>query len=106
MLTLDFPVHGVPASRDQLAFWAITVGANIAGKADYISDHLGIPNAHFGIMAKNLLLGGDTVGQEGLLRFYVLHVFVLPLILFLFIVFHFWRIRKDGGISSPKESEE
>ena len=36
-----------------------------------------------------------------LLRFYVLHVILLPLITALFLAVHFWRIRKDGGISGP-----
>ena len=52
------------------------------------------------------LLGADTVGQEALIRFYVLHVAILPVIMGMFIVYHMWRIRKDGGISSPKESPE
>ncbi len=106
VLTLVLGFTGYLLPWDQLAFWAITVGANIAGKADYISDHLGIPDAHFGIVSKGILLGGDTVGQEALIRFYTLHVAVLPMILGILIVGHFWRIRKDGGISSPKESPE
>jgi len=110
VLTLILGFTGYLLPWDQLAFWAITVGANIAGKADYVSDHLalipGVPNFHLGIIMKNMLLGGDTVGQEGLIRFYVLHVALLPTVLFFLIVIHFWRIRKDGGISSPKESPE
>ena len=49
-----------------------------------------------------MLLGDTTVGQEALLRFYVLHVAVLPSILVLLIAIHFWRIRKDGGLSRPE----
>jgi quinol-cytochrome oxidoreductase complex cytochrome b subunit len=52
------------------------------------------------------LLASDTVGQEALIRFYVLHVALLPVIITGLIVYHMWRIRKDGGISSPKESPE
>ena len=48
-----------------------------------------------------LLLGGIEVGQNTLLRFYVLHVMVLPLVAAIFLAVHFWRIRKDGGISGP-----
>jgi quinol-cytochrome oxidoreductase complex cytochrome b subunit len=48
-----------------------------------------------------LLLGGIEVGQNTLLRFYVLHVILLPLVAALFLAVHFWRIRKDGGISGP-----
>jgi quinol-cytochrome oxidoreductase complex cytochrome b subunit len=51
-----------------------------------------------------VLLGDTTVGQEALLRFYVLHVAVLPAILVLLIAIHFWRIRKDGGLSRPEEA--
>ena len=50
------------------------------------------------------LLGGDSVGGEALLRFYVLHVAVLPLVLSLLIGLHFWRIRKDGGLARPSDS--
>jgi len=109
VLTLVMGFTGYLLPWDQLAFWAITVGANIAGKADYISTLLagiGLPDMHFGLFTKNLLLGGDTVGQEALIRFYVLHVALLPCILFALIVWHFWLIRKTGGISSPKESPE
>jgi menaquinol-cytochrome c reductase cytochrome b subunit len=48
-----------------------------------------------------MLLGGIEVGQGTLLRFYVLHVIALPLIAAIFMIVHFWRIRKDGGISGP-----
>ena len=43
-----------------------------------------------------LLLGGTVVGDNALLRFYVLHVVGLPLFGFLLMVVHFWRVRKDG----------
>jgi len=53
-----------------------------------------------------LLLGGNQVNANALLRFYVLHCVVLPLAAILFIAVHFWRIRKDGGLyvqqSEPK----
>ena len=48
-----------------------------------------------------LLLGAKTVGEEALLRFYVLHCIALPLVAATLIAVHFWRIRKDGGISGP-----
>ena len=55
----------------------------------------------FNTPTKLMLLGGLEVGQNTLLRFYVLHVIVLPLIAAIFLAVHFWRIRKDGGISGP-----
>ena len=51
-----------------------------------------------------LLLGGNIVGENALLRFYVLHVVILPLIAFLLIGIHFWRVQKDGGLTEkPKD---
>jgi quinol-cytochrome oxidoreductase complex cytochrome b subunit len=113
VLTLVLGFTGYLLPWDQLAFWAITVGAGIAGKANWISDHINpllmpmhIQIPELGDLTRWALLGSDTVGQEALIRFYTLHVAVLPVILSMFIVYHFWRIRKDGGISSPKESPE
>lgn len=94
LLTFGMSFTGYLLPWDQLAFWAITVGAAIAGYAPV-----------FGNDIRFLLLGDANVGQEALLRFYVLHVAVLPAILTLLIAVHFWRIRKDGGLSRPPEKE-
>ena len=48
-----------------------------------------------------VVLGGNIVDQNALIRFYVLHCFMLPGAALIFMCFHFWRIRKDGGISGP-----
>ena len=32
---------------------------------------------------------------------YVLHVLMLPFVIVIFMAIHFWRVRKDGGISGP-----
>jgi quinol-cytochrome oxidoreductase complex cytochrome b subunit len=48
-----------------------------------------------------LIFGGIEITQNTLLRFYVLHVILLPLTAAIFLAVHFWRIRKDGGISGP-----
>ena len=53
-----------------------------------------------------LLLGGNIVGENALLRFYVLHVVILPLVAFLLIGIHFWRVQKDGGLTAkPKDDD-
>ncbi len=87
-LLLSFTGYLLP--WDQLAFWAITVGTNMAGYAPLV-----------GFQAHTLLLGGTSVGPNALLRFYVLHVIFLPLLLGVGLAIHFWRVRKDGGISGP-----
>jgi len=93
LLTLFMSFTGYLLPWDQLAFWAITVGTSIAGYAPLIGKQM-----------QFVLLGDTTVGQEALLRFYVLHVAVLPALLVLLIAIHFWRIRKDGGLSRPEEA--
>ena len=52
-----------------------------------------------GGVARALRSGGRFVGETALLRFYVLHCVALPLAVALLIAVHFWRVRKDGGIS-------
>lgn len=94
LLTLFGSFTGYLLPWDQLAFWAITVGTAIAGYAPVV-----------GAKMQFLLLGDTTVGQEALLRFYVLHVVVIPLAITLLVAIHFWRIRKDGGLSRPPEAD-
>jgi len=92
LVTLFLSFTGYLLPWDQLAFWAITVGSSIAGYAPIVGKDV-----------KFLLLGDSTVGQEALLRFYVLHVAVLPVVLTGLVTIHFWRIRKDGGLARPEE---
>lgn len=87
LLTLLLSYTGYLLPWDQLAFWAITVGSNIASAVPLLGNKI-----HF------LLLGGNLVNANALLRFYVLHCMILPLAAFFFIGIHFWRIRKDGGL--------
>lgn len=93
LLTLFSSFTGYLLPWDQLAFWAITVGASIAGYAPVVGKEM-----------QFLLLGDTAVGQEALLRFYVLHIAVLPAVMTLLVMVHFWRIRKDGGLSRPEEA--
>src|SRR5207253_5418439 len=53
-----------------------------------------------------LLLGGNIVGENALLRFYVLHVVILPLAAFVLIGIHFWRVQKDGGLTVKPKDED
>src|SRR2546427_692366 len=47
------------------------------------------------------LLGGSIVDANALLRAYIWHCIGIPLVASIFMAVHFWRIRKDGGISGP-----
>ncbi len=85
-LLLSFTGYLLP--WDQLAFWAITVGTNIASAAPFVGEPL-----------RFALLGGSTIDQSALLRFYVLHCFFLPAVVLLLFSYHMWRVRKDGGLA-------
>ncbi len=85
LLTLLLSFTGYLLPWDQLSYWAVTVGTNLVQYVPF-----------FGHSLQNLLIGGDTIGQPTLLRFYALHVAVLPVILVLAICVHIWRVRKDG----------
>jgi len=90
LLTLLLSFSGYLLPWDQLAFWAVNVGTNMAGFVPVV-----------GAQVKFALLGAVEVSGATLLRFYVLHVIAFPFILVIFLAVHFWRVRKDGGISGP-----
>ena len=94
LLTLFLSYTGYLLPWDQLAFWAITVGTNIISWVPV----LGRPT-------RFLLLGGNIVGENALLRFYVLHCVVLPLAAMGLIAVHFWRVQKDGGLTVQENDE-
>jgi quinol-cytochrome oxidoreductase complex cytochrome b subunit len=107
VLTLGLSFTGYLLPWDQLAYWAITIGANIAQSPREVTDALGItPYFDIGGLQKLLLLGSDDVGEEALIRFYLLHVMILPLALLFLVAVHFWRIRKDGGIARPADADD
>jgi quinol-cytochrome oxidoreductase complex cytochrome b subunit len=104
--TLGLSFTGYLLPWDQLAYWAITIGANIAQSPREITDALNITKSFDpGGLQRLLLLGSDTVGEEALIRFYLLHVMLLPLAAASLMAVHFWRIRKDGGLAKPHDVE-
>ena len=90
LLTLLLSFTGYLLPWDQLSLWAVTVGTNMAGYTPV-----------FGNQVRFVLLGGNDIGSNTLIRWYVLHVLMLPFVIVIFMALHFWRVRKDGGISGP-----
>lgn len=88
VLTLFLSFTGYLLPWDQLAFWAVTVGTNIASSIPLV-----------GPSVRELLIGGRAIDQATLIRFYVLHVIFLPGALGALFAYHMWRIRKDGGLA-------
>lgn len=106
VLTLFLSFTGYLLPWDQLAFWAITIGANIAASPRELTDAIGLTQyVDIGGIIKNVLIGGNAVSQEALTRFYLLHVMILPIVITTLIGVHFWRIRKDGGLSRPDNAD-
>ncbi|MBM3728283.1 MAG: DUF4405 domain-containing protein [Acidobacteria bacterium] len=106
-LTLGLSFTGYLLPWDQLAYWAVTIGANIAQSPREITDALEITEWFDpGGFQRALLLGSEIVGEEALIRFYLLHVMVLPLALVFLMTIHFWRIRKDGGLARPDDVDQ
>lgn len=90
VLVLVFNFTGYLLPWDQLAYWAITVSSSLLSYIPLIGQAI-----------SNAVLGGREVGQVALSNFYALHVAGLPALTLVILGYHFWRIRKDGGISQP-----
>lgn len=95
LLTLGASFTGYLLPWDQLSYWAITVGTNIVGYAPAVGPAL-----------RQVLLGGAEVGQDALIRFYTLHIAVLPLVITLLVSLHLWRVRKDGGLAANDATDQ
>ena len=88
LTTLFLSFTGYLLPWDQLAFWAVTVGTNIASSIPMIGPDV-----------RELLIGGRNIEQATLIRFYVLHIVILPGFLGVLFAYHMWRVRKDGGLA-------
>jgi cytochrome b-561 len=85
-LLLSFTGYLLP--WDQLAYWAVTVGTSIVSSAPFA-----------GAVMRQTLIGGREIGEATLVRFYLLHIIVLPLAVAVLFGYHMWRVRKDGGLA-------
>ncbi|MCG3134149.1 MAG: Cytochrome b6 [Planctomycetes bacterium] len=109
LVTMLLSFTGYLLPDDQLGFWAVTVGTNMA-RATPVLGHEG-PGIELvellggKITAYNdvrfALLGGSIVDANALLRAYIWHCVALPILGATFMIVHFWRIRKDGSLSGP-----
>jgi len=90
LLVVSFNFTGYLLPWDQLAFWAVTVATSLLAYFPVL-----------GPMISNFMLAGSEVGQGALRNFYAIHVAVLPGTFLLTMAYHFWRVRKDGGVSQP-----
>ena len=80
---------------DQLSYWAVTVATSLLSY---------IPLA--GEPIRRALLGGAEVGQPTLTNFFNLHTGVIPLMIIALMAWHFWRIRRAGGVIVANKDKE
>lgn len=80
---------------DQLAFWAITI---CTGMLEYI------PGIGKGL--QELIRGGSDIGPATLSNFFAIHTAIMPACLVVLMPFHFWRVRKSGGLVIPRSQDE
>ncbi len=108
-LTLFLSFTGYLLPWDQLAIWAVTVGTNMAGATPILGNE-GPLGSLVGMRINNdvrfTLLGGTMVGENTLLRFYVMHCVAVPLVVGILLILHFWRIRKDSFSAAPYQANE
>jgi quinol-cytochrome oxidoreductase complex cytochrome b subunit len=96
LVTLAYSFTGYLLPWDQLAYWAVTVGSDLVQYAPGVGGWL-----------RSFLLGGSTIGQSALLRFYVIHVAVLTAAFFALMAVHLWRLRKDGlAVGDPQVARD
>ncbi len=94
-ITLFLSFSGYLLPWDQLAYWAVTIGTSMAEAAPL-----------FGQQANLILRGAPDIGAGGLLRFYLMHVVLLPLAAILVISIHYYKVSREHGISLPPRYEE
>ena len=93
LVTWLFSYSGYLLPWDQLAYWAVTIGTSMVESIPVIGTEL-----------QQLLLGSASVGQAALIRFYALHVIVLPLALIFLFGVHYHKVVRQG-ISKPPSVE-
>ncbi|UCG05091.1 MAG: cytochrome b N-terminal domain-containing protein [Desulfobacterales bacterium] len=95
LAVLTSNITGYLLPWDQLAFWAITI---CTGMLEYTPG--------IGEWLQKLIRGGDDIGPATLSIFFAIHTAVIPACLLVLIPFHFWRVRKAGGLVIPRRPDE
>jgi len=94
-LVLAANLTGYLLPWDQLAYWATTI---CLGMLEYIPA--------FGSLLQHWIMGGPQIGAATLRKFFALHTAVLPAAIVALMAFHFWRVRKAGGLVVPRSPND
>jgi quinol-cytochrome oxidoreductase complex cytochrome b subunit len=90
LLVLASNFTGYLLPWDQLAYWGTTI---CIGMLEYVPG--------IGSRLQNMIRGGPEIGPDTLRIFFATHTTVLPLLIVTLMAFHFWRVRKAGGLVRP-----
>jgi quinol-cytochrome oxidoreductase complex cytochrome b subunit len=93
LLSSNFTGYLLP--WDQLAYWAVTICTSMLGY---------IPIC--GLWLQELFRGGAEIGPATLANFFVLHVAFIPGTLFILLLWHFWLVRRAGGLVQVERDEQ
>ncbi len=98
VMTLFLSYTGYLLPWDQLALWAVTVGAQMAANSPMLGNEgpFRLPFITTANDARFGLIGGTVIGDATLIRFYVLHCIAVPFLFCIFLCVHLWRVRKDS----------
>lgn len=98
VMTLFLSYTGYLLPWDQLALWAVTVGAQMAANSPILGNEgpFRLPFINTSNDARFMLIGGTVIGDATLIRFYVLHCIAVPFLFTIFLCVHLWRVRKDS----------
>lgn len=95
LLVLASNFTGYLLPWDQLAYWAITISTSLLTYIPGIGEWL-----------QKMVIGGSELGSATMQTFFTLHTAVIPICLMVFLPYHFWRIRKAGGLVIPRRLGE
>jgi ubiquinol-cytochrome c reductase cytochrome b subunit len=95
LVTLFLSFSGYLLPWDQLSLCAVTIGTSMAEAAPLV-----------GYQVNLILRGSQDIGAGGLLRFYLLHIFLLPMVAIIFISIHYYKVAREHSISLPAAIEE
>ena len=93
VLAISFTGYLLPL--DQRAWWAVTISTKMLDLIPVL-----------GTALRELALGGDSIDEGTLVRFTTFHTTLLPIGLAGFVVWHFWRVRRAGGVILPAEAND
>ena len=93
LLSANFTGYLLP--WDQLAYWAVTICTSMLGYIPLCGPWL-----------LELFRGGAEIGAPTLANFFVLHVALIPGTLFVLLLWHFWLVRRAGGLVQVEKDEQ